>query len=443
MFQIPTIIAKQILNNSSIITRCLTSFSPDSIGSRWIQDIFSTAAYTLQRASYEDIRTYQAAAIAKLLYLSGFSKNEKDVLQKLREIPITQRSLINEKYETEKLARKQFPSYELRTSGSTGKAMGFFVDRQVFAERAIAINYWLYFLTGTINNRIMRIAYGDMPWSKYQGKYISYQANCGELLNEFKIYSPNILYGTVSRIYLLAERMRELGITHHFDIILTRSESLPPKIRTELEKFFQGKAYNIYAAREFGPIGQECTMQNGFHINEDRFYIEIVDDNYVSLPPGNSGQIIITALHNLQFSFIRYAIGDKGRVTYEPCECGLTTARLFFDGRLCDFLILPNQKRFPASDLLAVVNELRGIDAFQIIQISKESLELKIIARNQRMKSVIESQLRHSFASFFKSRLQWSPAINIEFVKTIPLSENGKRKVFIPLTGNYFPIAIE
>lgn len=443
MFQIPIVIAKQILNNPKILTRCLMASSPDSIGASWVKDIFSTAVYTLQKAPHEDIRKYQATAIAKLLSFNGFSTNKEDALEKIKEIPISQRSLINEKYEIEKLARRQLSSYELRTSGSTGAAMGFLIDHQVFAERALAISYWLYFLTGTANHRIMRISYGDMPWSIHQGKYTSYQTSCEDLIDEFKVYSPNVLYGTVSRIYLLKERMRELEITYHFDIILTRSESLPSKIKIELEKFFQGKAYNIYAAREFGPIGQECAMQNGFHINEDRLYIEIVDDNYRPIPPGNSGQIIITALHNLQFPFIRYAIGDRGRVISEPCWCGLTTPRLFFDGRLCDFLILPNNKRFPASDLLALANELRGIDAFQIIQTSKESLELKIIVRNLRIKSAIESQLRHSFSSFLKLRSQQLLDIRIKFVETIPLSENGKRKVFIPLTNSYFPTTNE
>lgn len=308
--------------------------------------------------------------------------------------------------------------------------MRFFIDSSHFLRRAFEIAFILKLL-GHRRCRILRLGYNDMPWSLFQGFYTdplrleknTFQAICGQK-------KPNILYGTASHALLVADFFEKTDIFYQFDAVLTRSEHLSNENRTYLEKIFKTKAYNIYASREFGPIGQECRLQNGFHINEDWVFVEILDENRAKT--SEIGDIVITSLYNKSLPFIRYKIGDRGKFIGESCPCGLQTPRIVFEGRTADFISLPDGRRIPVMELYRLISK-PSIRHFQIEQKSLRSLVIRLIAADGFSSSFpeIEKTIRGFFGVPPKDLL-----INVEKVDTLSLSKTGKWPVFISSNTN-------
>jgi len=100
-----------------------------------------------------------------------------------------------------------------------------------------------------------------------------------------------------------------------------------------------------------GPgVSGECREKAGMHINEDFFYPEIVniEENKI-LNEGEYGELLITTLAKEGMPILRYRTKDITALTYEPCKCGRTTARMArIVGRTDDMLIIRGVNVFPS-----------------------------------------------------------------------------------------------
>ena len=86
------------------------------------------------------------------------------------------------------------------------------------------------------------------------------------------------------------------------------------------------------------------------HINEDYFYPEIVDiEKNEVLKEGERGELLITTLAKEGMPVLRYRTKDITSLTYAPCKCGRTTARMSrVVGRTDDMLIIRGVNVFPS-----------------------------------------------------------------------------------------------
>ena len=79
-----------------------------------------------------------------------------------------------------------------------------------------------------------------------------------------------------------------------------------------------------------GPgVAFECEFQNGLHIWEDAFIVEIVDPVTLEpLPDGEVGELVMTSLDREAMPLIRYRTRDLTRFLPGDCACGRTHRRL-------------------------------------------------------------------------------------------------------------------
>jgi phenylacetate-CoA ligase len=75
---------------------------------------------------------------------------------------------------------------------------------------------------------------------------------------------------------------------------------------------------NIYGAREVGHIAMRCPEGN-FHINEE--YL-LVEEEEPSNGKENAGELLVTTLDATIMPFLRYRMGDLGRLARKECACG-------------------------------------------------------------------------------------------------------------------------
>ena len=87
------------------------------------------------------------------------------------------------------------------------------------------------------------------------------------------------------------------------------AEPWTEEMRRNIEKSLGIKAYDIYGLTEIsGPgVAFECEEQKGMHINEDHFYVEVINpETGEPLPDGEKGELVFTSLDKEGFPLLRY-----------------------------------------------------------------------------------------------------------------------------------------
>ena len=111
-------------------------------------------------------------------------------------------------------------------------------------------------------------------------------------------------------------------------------------------------AIDIYGLSEvMGPgVASECVHQNGLHVFEDHFLIEILDPETLEpLPDGEYGEVVFTTLTKEGIPVVRYRTRDISRIIPGACTCGRTFRRMErITGRTDDMLIIRGVNVFPS-----------------------------------------------------------------------------------------------
>jgi phenylacetate-CoA ligase len=188
---------------------------------------------------------------------------------------------------------------------------------------------------------------------------------------------------TPSYALYLGEAARERGFTP--DDLPVRvgfhgAEPWTNEMRRQLEEWLGIDALDIYGLSEMGGPGVafECMAKNGMHINEDHYLVEVVDPQTLeTLPEGEVGELVFTTLSRRAQPLIRYRTRDLCSLTYEPCECGRTLARMSKPvGRSDDMLIIRGVNVFPSQieEVLMTIPEVEP--HYQIVVDRKGFLDM-------------------------------------------------------------------
>ena len=139
------------------------------------------------------------------------------------------------------------------------------------------------------------------------------------------------------------------------------AEPWTEEMRRGIEKSLGIKAYDIYGLTEIsGPgVAFECEAQNGMHINEDHFYVEVIDpDTGEVLPEGSKGELVFTSLDKEGFPLLRYRTRDICVLSREKCPCGRTHVKMSKPmGRSDDMMIIRGVNVFPSQIETVLLNE--------------------------------------------------------------------------------------
>jgi len=124
-------------------------------------------------------------------------------------------------------------------------------------------------------------------------------------------------------------------------------------MRKELEARLGIAAVDVYGLSEIlGPgVACECLeARAGLHGWEDHFLFETIDpETGVPVPPGTSGELVITTLSKEALPMLRYRTRDITRLDAAPCVCGRTHLRIMrVTGRNDDMLIIRGVNIYPS-----------------------------------------------------------------------------------------------
>jgi phenylacetate-CoA ligase len=185
-----------------------------------------------------------------------------------------------------------------------------------------------------------------------------------------------VLVATPSYVLVIAHAVQEAGIdpsSLRLELGLFGGEPWTEGMRGEIERALPGlRAVNFYGLSEMcGPgVATECLeARDGLHVHEDHFVVEVVDpDTGAPLPEGAEGELVFTTLMKEAMPMLRYRTGDIASLTYEPCRCGRTTARIRgLRGRRDDMIIVRGVNVYPSNVEHALLSVPDAAPHYQLV----------------------------------------------------------------------------
>jgi phenylacetate-CoA ligase len=206
--------------------------------------------------------------------------------------------------------------------------------------------------------------------------------------------SARHLMAYVDAACMLARHGRQSGgALPQLSSIMACAGTLTDDDRALLGESFDATVHNKYGSRECTDMACECA-QGGFHVYAHHVCLEVVDDAGQPVPEGESGHLLVTLLGNHSFPLIRYRIGDVGRLSTSPCDCGRPFPLLQrVEGRSADFLNATDGTRISPAyvcHLLGVVHNPGTIRRFQLVQTGSDCFQLRLEVEPGRQISEIE-----------------------------------------------------
>ena len=336
------------------------------------------------------------------------------------------------------------------TSGTTGKrVVAFYTQHDVdlweeCTSRALVA-------AGATNEDVVQVAYGYGLFTGGAGLHgASHRVGCltlpmssGNTERQIQFMmdlGSTILCCTPSYAAYIGETLAEQGYKPEDNKLkagIFGAEPWTEEMRRGIEKSLGIKAYDIYGLTEIsGPgVSFECEEQKGMHINEDHFYVEIIDpDTGEVLPEGSRGELVFTCLDKEAFPLLRYRTRDICVLNRTPCSCGRTHVRMSKPmGRSDDMLIIRGVNVFPSQIEAVLLNEgyapnyqivldrARNTDTFDVyVEVSQDQFS-DLMSQIQKMEKSLESALR--------TMLGIGPRVHLVAPKTITRSEGKAVRV--------------
>ena len=195
------------------------------------------------------------------------------------------------------------------------------------------------------------------------------------------------LVATPSYALYLSESIKEAPYPlsdYSLKLGILGSEPCTPEMRDTIEKNLNIYVSDNYGMTELGGPGVsgDCEMRDGMHFAEDHFLPEIIDADGNRLEENEAGELVVTTLTRRGMPVLRYRTKDITKITYDPCKCGRTHARMAKTmGRTDDMLIIKGVNVFPTQIESALITVDKIGPHYQLIirrKNFKDTLEIKV-----------------------------------------------------------------
>lgn len=239
--------------------------------------------------------------------------------------------------------------------------------------------------------------------------------------------NPDYLLSLATNIHALAERSIEVGIRlPRLKQARTYAEMLRPDTRRLVREAWGVPLIDGYSSEELGYMALQCPVSENYHVQSECLIVEVLDECGGHCKPGTTGQIVVSALHNFSMPLLRYASGDYAEVA-ESCSCGqgLPALRRIV-GRQRNMLLNPQGGRYWPSYASEVWRHIAPIEQIQVIQTSREDIELHVVCKRE-----LSGSERLELATALNLSLGFDYCVTLRRVEAIPRPRGGKYEDFI------------
>jgi phenylacetate-CoA ligase len=144
-------------------------------------------------------------------------------------------------------------------------------------------------------------------------------------------------------------------------MVMTDSELLTDEIAETLRDGFGVPVFDEYSAFEVLTMSSQC-RHGSMHIDEDRVWLEILDDAHEPVPDGVTGAVVVTHFRERAMPLVRYSLGDRASIVPGRCTCGSSFRRMkLVDGRVNDYVTLSDGRRVYSGVFLVLAKWTPGV----------------------------------------------------------------------------------
>ena len=226
--------------------------------------------------------------------------------------------------------------YQSRTSGSSGKPLVYAKDKLCHAMTwALIIDRysWHDISYGSRQARFYGIPLAGMGYYKERFKdilsnrhrfliYDMSESVMERYLDQFRKNRYRYLYGYTNSLLLFAKYLIKEAVTLSQACPTLTSCIATSEVCTDIDRSVLGEAFGVKILNEYGASELETIAfedaDDNWVMSDENLYIEILDDQDRPLPFGETGKIVLTALHNRAMPFIRYELEIGGRSRADP-----------------------------------------------------------------------------------------------------------------------------
>jgi phenylacetate-CoA ligase len=217
---------------------------------------------------------------------------------------------------------------------------------------------------------------------------------------------------------------RELAL----QCVISTGEVLTPLSRRELATFFGCPIINEYGCTESGVIAIECEHGTP-HMIPVAAKAEVVDQGGRRVPPGGTGQVVVSDLFGTALPMLRYRLHDLARaLDGSSCPCGRTLPAIDVTiGREGSFILLPSGRQVFSTILAYTVPA--SIASYRARQETADLLRADVTLQSGTDPAAAIEAAQAAWGEALGREIR----IEINVVSDLPFEPSGKLRYFVPL----------
>lgn len=270
-------------------------------------------------------------------------------------------------------------------------------------------------------------------------------AGAGNSLRQIKFmkdFGTTLLHAIPSYALHLLSVFEAAGVDPRRDLRLKiaylGAEPYSEQTRQRVEAGLGARVFNSYGLSEMsGPgVAFECPEQNGMHIWEDAFLVEVLNPATLApVPEGEEGELVLTTLDREAMPLVRYRTRDLTAILPGPCPCGRSHRRIArIKGRSDDMFIIKGVNVFPVQ----VETLLMGVPEvgrnYQIILENEgpmDAMTVQVEVQREFFHGDVKSlkALQQRITTALKGELLFTPKVALVEPDAIPKSDGKAVRV--------------
>jgi phenylacetate-CoA ligase len=384
----------------------------------------------------------------EVLEACGAVRSGQVNLDRFEDIPFLTKDIIRS--QGDRMVARRLPAgrkaYKNQSGGSTGQPVRFWQDNVYWGTTIATRTYHFSTVGKEMGQREMKIwgsevdlLKGSIGWKaklenlfynrKFEQCWHLPEQRILAIIRHINEWQPQMLWCYRDGIDAVARYINQHGIRVHSPAsVVLGGATVYPFMAQAIEKAFKSPAISAYGSREVGAVACQCLERGGLHIATQAHRVETIGPDGRPLIDADA-ELAITPLMNYAMPFIRYRIGDRGRMSRKDCACGRAFPTLdALTGRVVEVLHNSKGEQIDPLFFMWIMDEMlndRVVQRGQFVQEEDSSITVNLVLEPGA--SMLQAQ-PHMEKVRQALTLVMGPegAVRFEFLDDIPLSSSGK-----------------
>jgi phenylacetate-CoA ligase len=254
-----------------------------------------------------------------------------------------------------------------------------------------------------------------------------------EMVDELNRFRPDVIATYGSYLEALFQYVLESGAPFTVPkVVVYSSDALSEQARTLITMEFGVEVLSAYRAIEAPYVGFECDRHTGHHLNVDLSPVRIVTSQGEDVPPGETGEVVVSNLYGRGTILLNYRLGDLAALIPAGCSCGRSLPLLsMVHGRLDEWLVRADGEPVHGQIVRDVMRLREDVLRYQVVQEEPTRFTIAaIVAPHSDRESLsgwLEDRIRERFGD--------EAEVLVAFPADLPRTPGGKTKPVTSLVG--------